>query len=71
MARARLQVLPSDHPATVVLRAARDMGTPTRETAALRLLGRLPFPPADLLCHAMFPPERIEAARWDRAARKE
>ncbi|CAK0798006.1 unnamed protein product, partial [Prorocentrum cordatum] len=71
MARARLQVLPCDHPAAVVLRAAKDMGTPTWETAALRLLGRLPSPPADLLCHAMFPPERIEAARRDRAARKE
>ncbi|CAK0901259.1 unnamed protein product, partial [Prorocentrum cordatum] len=71
MARARLQALPCDHPAAVDRRAAKDMGTPTWETAALRLLGRLPSPPANLLCHAMFPPERIEAARRDRAARKE
>ena len=49
MARARLQVLPSDHPAAVAFRAAKDMGTPTWETAALRLLGCLPSPPADLL----------------------
>lgn len=46
MARARLMVLPGDHPGALMLQAARSLATPTWESAVVALAQRLAPPPA-------------------------
>ncbi|CAK0904656.1 unnamed protein product, partial [Prorocentrum cordatum] len=70
MARARLMVLPGDHPGALMLRAARSLATPTWESAAVALAQRLAPPPQDLEGHPLFPAALLDEARVSSAARK-
>eukprot|EP00959_Pyramimonas_sp_CCMP1952_P182383 3813696-Pyramimonas_sp.AAC.1 len=70
MARARLMVLPGDHPGALMLRAARSLATPTWESAVVALAQRLAPPPPDLEGHPLFPAALLNEARVSSAARK-
>ncbi|CAK0864133.1 unnamed protein product, partial [Prorocentrum cordatum] len=70
MARARLTVLPPDHPGAIMYRASRALCVPTWLSDAAALASRLPDPPPDLDSHPLFPPEALRAAQLDPARRK-
>ncbi|CAK0877688.1 unnamed protein product [Prorocentrum cordatum] len=70
LARARLAVLPLDHPASRAWQASRCLHAPSWVTAVAALAGRLPSPPVQLDRHPACAGEQLEAARAHPARRR-